>query len=403
MPGSGTRDSSTFSRPRDFNAGEAISEDAEDVPPVRRYQTMHHSGNSHKTRSRQPDKDKVESSKGQNKGVHPSPEFAFSRPARSQTEAPRSFGHENSLYDSENESGDDIKIERRIPGFLWPEDQEPIKVLAYPDDGANFNVMTLKFAIKKGFYVRKDPEYRHKVDRPVQMTSIGQTHANFIFSREPGTVHTEWFAVFDTENRRDVILGRNFLIRTRTLDLNFHRIAQVEVSKQGERIRDSRGSEIVTQKLLHGYLNNEFVRAMPDGGSVVNLMSEAYALQRGFSIKKVSDDPTKTLEFYDGSIQQVEGEVEAHWSFEDDPHNPVPQKFRIYRLCPHQILLGQPVLYNPARAHSAYVEHAHSFHSSENFDGLFDLGPISWSRKKAAKGTLFPLPFHILHETIIQD
>lgn len=172
---------------------------------------------------------------------------------------------------------------------------------------------------------------------------------------------------------------------------------EVEVSKAGERIRDSHSSGIVTQKLLHGYLNNEPVRAMPDSGSVVNLMSEAYAIQRGFAIKKITD-PAKTLEFFDGSTQQVEGKVEAYWSFEDDPNNPIHQKFRVYALCPHQVLPGQPVLCNPPRAQSAYVEHTHSFQRSENPDGLFDVGPISWSRTKAVKGRLYFLLLQPLRE-----
>jgi hypothetical protein len=334
---------------------------------------------------------RVNASKG-----HPRPASAHERSipnlgTRSHTIGSRYFTHDDG-YDSDDE--DNGQEEHRVPGFLWPDGKEPINTLAEPDDGTPHNIMTLRFASTHGFYVRGDPQFRRRVQLPdgSHLDSVGQVDSRFMFSKEPGTVHHLTFHVFDIERGlRDVILGSHFLNQTYTLTFNQHRLATVKVYATREEIKTPAGTKGQISQRLHGFLDGEMVEAVPDYGSVVNVLSKLYAEQRGFLVEKIPDD-APPLEFYDGSMQAPFGQVHAEWAFEDAPMvQPIQLTFVVFSQCPHQVLLGQPLLWR----HNAYAQHFTSFHNveSETPEGVFDLFKIRWSSSKAKNGEDFSCTF----------
>ncbi|GAB1320996.1 hypothetical protein MFIFM68171_11206 [Madurella fahalii] len=140
----------------------------------------------------------------------------------------------------------------------------------------------------------------------------------------------------------DLLLGRPFLNAAKTLTALNHRV-ETAVLNTINTVRISVcyiDSNTVKTPHVSGYLHGEQATALPDIGSHVMLMLEAYARKRGFQIDK---DPEKEvqLEFPDRSTAFTDGVVEdVRWAFGAGKKKEVVTRFYVLRNLPVDVILS---------------------------------------------------------------
>lgn len=140
--------------------------------------------------------------------------------------------------------------------------------------------------------------------------SPGLLEVPFSFRGEENVTNLECFIL--PQISHDLILSGAFLRETETLTKYKSRIATAV--RQGSKRLGLRllGNE---RRCLHGLIDGEPVEALPDTGSDVMVMSEAYALSRGFNIDRNIRN-CLDLELADGSEVFTCGLVRGvDWTF----------------------------------------------------------------------------------------
>jgi hypothetical protein len=117
--------------------------------------------------------------------------------------------------------------------------------------------------------------------------TIGMMTSLFSFAGER-TTHTLLFNVLRT-SMYDVVLGSSFLKATETLPRHAHWI--------GRRARDAFSYRVCapgTPQNVSGQFKGVPVKAVPDAGAEVSLMSASFAVQQGF---ETNTDKQRTASF----------------------------------------------------------------------------------------------------------
>ena len=194
-----------------------------------------------------------------------------------------------------------------VPGNL-----NGAQVAAFPDTGAEKNVISLDFAVRNKINIRRDSQLEFQLPTGKFSRSVGTAYLPWRFANEP-RVFNILFSVLP-ECIHDVIIGRKSLNFTQTLTKFAHRIKTKLLPfrpRLGVRLLGSQ------RQRVRGSLDGERVAAVPDTGSDVMLVSTAYAKQRGFKISGQKDCRSE-LEFADGSRAFTRGLVkDVDWSFDD--------------------------------------------------------------------------------------
>ncbi|KAI1112022.1 T-complex protein 11-domain-containing protein [Nemania sp. NC0429] len=182
-------------------------------------------------------------------------------------------------------------------------------IAALPDSGADACFISPETAALLGL------EPRPGTERPVKL-------ANGKKIMSPGSVDLPW-SFLDEEEAFDVtcwilpgcahqvILGSKFLEETSSLTTRRRRIQRKYVSVPKSLCVKLLGEG--TQRLW-GYLNGDFVAALPDTGSDVMIISRDYARRHGLKLESGPGDIVE-VEFADGTTALTDGIVrDAVWS-----------------------------------------------------------------------------------------
>ena len=140
-----------------------------------------------------------------------------------------------------------------------------------------------------------------------------------------------------------IILGNAFLAETETLTRNRHRIQVETVHGQGIQHVNVAGS--LNQRLI-GCLDGMETLALPDTGSEVHIVSEAYARKRGFDIN-TNHEHRNILRLANGSVQETVGQIEADWTCgEGGGGGSKTLTFEVLAGCPYEVIIGQGLLFD---------------------------------------------------------
>jgi predicted aspartyl protease len=223
------------------------------------------------------------------------------------------------------------------------------EALALPDTGAARNMMSERYARSNNIAIQGSSAHRttYKLANGRSVRSKGKVIVQWKFKGGAQVYELEFQILSDCVY--DVIIGQEFLKTSETLCANRHRLQIQKSTPRDVRYVNLCGSP---SQILLGLIDGEAVNALPDTGSEVNIMSEAYAESRGYEIKKIEDDMDE-LRFADGSSQRTLGKVNAKWAFHDDPGGSINVTFEVLERCPYEVIIGLDILYE----HDVYNKH----------------------------------------------
>lgn len=238
------------------------------------------------------------------------------------------------------------KYHYEVPGYL-----NGAQVLAFPDTGAEMNVISLDFAIQNKIIIQRDSQHEFQLPSGKVSQSVGMVHLPWRFANEPEVFDIS-FSVLPNCTHNVIISGK-FLNVTQTLTKFVHRIKTKLLPFQpclGVKLLGSQ------RQRVWGLLNGQRTAAVPDTGSDVMLISTAYAKQRGFKIFRQNDCRLE-LEFADGSRAFTRGLVkDVGWSF-DDSDTSYQCDFYVLDNLPVDVVLSNYFLFGV----NAFLEYNSSF------------------------------------------
>jgi Aspartyl protease len=262
-----------------------------------------------------------------------------------------------------------------VPGNL-----NGARVMAFPDTGAEKNVISLDFAVRNKLDIQCNSQLKFQLPTGKVSRSVGTAYLPWQFFNEP-RVFKILFSVLP-ECTHDVIIGGKFLKFTQTLTKFAHRIKMKLLPfppRLGVKLLGSQ------RQRVWGSLDGERAVAVPDTGSDVMLVSTAYAMQRGFKISDQKDYQLE-LEFADGSRAFTRGLVKGvDWSF-DDSDTSYQCDFHVLDNLPVDVVLSNDFLFGV----NAFSEYASSFFDADDVSaqGYVELSlvrQISWLSNRIQK------------------
>ncbi|OQO10166.1 hypothetical protein B0A48_04523 [Cryoendolithus antarcticus] len=227
-------------------------------------------------------------------------------------------------------------LEPRLPCLI-----NETKLSALLDNGARNNFVSLAFARRQGLEVKPSPNATVTLPNGIVPAVTGAVE--IALDVLGGRRHLVQFQVL-TKGVTDIILGQSFIAMTKAFSTYRHRIIHT--------IRDASSSVLRRVCYLDGpvqqvggYLNGNYVEAVPDTGSQVTLISSAYARSQGHKVSTEQRDQIN-LQFADGSTTRTSGLVrDMEWSFAGQ--HPVAHQVDAYVLddlvC--DVLLSYDLLY----------------------------------------------------------
>lgn len=262
-----------------------------------------------------------------------------------------------------------------VPGNL-----NGAQVMAFPDTGAEKNIISLDFAIRNKLEIQRDSQLEFQLPTAKVSRSIGTAYLPWQFAGE-SKVFKVLFSVLP-KCTHDVIIGGKFLKFTETLTKFARRIKTKLLPfppRLGVKLLGSQ------RQRVRGSLDGERAVAIPDTGSDVMLVSTAYAKQRGFKIFGQNDCRSE-LEFADGSRAFTRGLVkDVDWSF-DDSDTSYQCDFHVLDNLSVDIVLSNDFLFDV----NAFSEYDSSFFdeddvSAEGYVELSLVRQISWLSDRIQK------------------
>ncbi|KAK5119304.1 hypothetical protein LTR85_007660 [Meristemomyces frigidus] len=212
--------------------------------------------------------------------------------------------HVNSVRDRHTQRYQPVLLyEPEVLGRL-----DGIEQSCLPDKGASTNVLSQRYVQRRG--IKYDPVARFsiKLAQGRRATVIGTVNLPFSYIGETEVHHLDFYVL--AHCIRDVILGSPFLRLTQTFERFAHRVSRKLRDIKHTCVRYSGSSERMV-----GSLDGLTVKALPDTGSDVMLLSAKYARQRGFVVNEDSMQQID-LRFADGSVGRTSGLVEGlEWAY----------------------------------------------------------------------------------------
>ena len=187
------------------------------------------------------------------------------------------------------------------------------EISCLPDRGAGCNFMSLQHAELHGIpIIAPDPNSKiTRLGNGKEVEIAGHATLPFSFKGETESHQLDFLIL--PRCVKDVILGSPFLRLTKLFEHHAHRIVR--------KIRRWSGAQAcytASQERVVGMLDGELVHALPDTGSDVMLVSEAYAKRRGLHIDQGAHY-CFPLTFADGSQSWTSGIVkDVRWQYGTD-------------------------------------------------------------------------------------
>ncbi|KAL8650992.1 MAG: hypothetical protein Q9210_003498 [Variospora velana] len=175
---------------------------------------------------------------------------------------------------------------------------------------------------------------------------------------------------------------------------------------------------------LSGFVNGKRISALPDTGSLRNVMSEAFAQEMNLKIQnspssftlgnnkliksigwhkpyrkfqilrpivadrvissfalahglRVRKGPAhrNTVQFADGTYQETVGQVETYWTFESGQR--IPVTFEVLENCCSDVILGESILYD----HNVFEDHTSSLVATDSDSDTYPLAPFDFANR----------------------
>ncbi|KAF2803329.1 uncharacterized protein BDZ99DRAFT_355545, partial [Mytilinidion resinicola] len=222
-------------------------------------------------------------------------------------------------------------------------------ISAFPDTGAQKNVISLSYCRRLGLSIDKGSDLKFQLPSGGIVECIGSIRSRWKFANESKSTSLSFQVIADCTH--DVILGGSFLKWSKTLTQFCHRIIT-----RWRPMPQCRGVKLLgsQRQRVSGYLDGNFVEAIPDTGCDVMLMSRAYAEEHGYYVESGGDFRCE-LEFADGSRAYTEGMVTGlDWSYGDSETTSLCD-FHILENLPADVVLSNDFLFE-GQAFSKYEE-----------------------------------------------
>ena len=238
----------------------------------------------------------------------------------------------------------------QIPGFI-----ETISVKALPNTRLSQNVIDKDLV--QGLFP-SIPVFPHNEStdnflialdgQPI--SCVGKIYLLWLFKDESEKYY-QWFYI--VENcARGIIIGNDFLQQTEIMSNHRHRL---EITKPSE-----------FDNFSTGYLSEDIDRARPDECldqlvlGRINIIDTVASLDTGCGVNFISLDYAKSLnliimplsvsqqyiKYADGRQGLMLGQVEADWSFFDDPDKAVKVIFYVLHICFYPVIFGERFIFS---------------------------------------------------------
>jgi hypothetical protein len=229
-------------------------------------------------------------------------------------------------------------------------------VLAFADNGSEFNIITEKYASEHGFSIDRSPEHIRAIPMATGKLFhfIGRVTVDFAFEDEPDVTRSVDFYVV-IKCLHDVTLGDHFLRETKTLDVYPHRLVEMP-PLTGSKIlpiynigSPHRKLPLLVRSSRSGQKFS--MDALPDMGAEGEVISEDYARK-----KRLKLQPSDTIFMLpDGTMIESRGRVQLDLSFVDEPTRRIRTSFEVMRGCRHEAILSHGFVF----AHRLFSENIH--------------------------------------------
>jgi hypothetical protein len=182
------------------------------------------------------------------------------------------------------------------------------------DSGSDVNCITGNFARSIGIIVTKKVTYFKLPVTRLRLKATGVASIKCRFPSPPTMAQRVKFFVFD-KLQCNVILGRDFLRATRTLDLHQHRLRHIESAPDVPPAVRSVGQ---VKERVQCWLDGRPVWTLPDTGAAINLISSTFARVLGYSEEKgkpIDSGNRIDVELANGSTVSTVGTIQLSVSF----------------------------------------------------------------------------------------
>ncbi|KAG4436920.1 hypothetical protein IFR05_007608 [Cadophora sp. M221] len=189
---------------------------------------------------------------------------------------------------------------------------ETVPTNACADFGSEVNCISETYARMLGAHIEKGNQTFKLPISGRFLSSIGTAIFNCRFIREPSMPQYVVFYVF-RKLIRDVVLGRQFLRTSRTLDLHVNRLQDAPMTETQEGVVSVK-SVGNSQESIKCWLDKVKVQSLPDTGAEVNMVSTEFAAKLGYHTQDLGDKLIQRnegtfIEFVDGSTVPPVGTI----------------------------------------------------------------------------------------------
>ena len=214
------------------------------------------------------------------------------------------------------------------------------EIKALHDSGAERgNFMASHLASKLNLRVRteKGDCKRFSMGNGKIVKALGRVRAVCAFAKEAQTKIKCWFYVFD-ELASPLIMGSQFLEKTKTLSNNVHRLEDCIPNPGIVPMVNLIGSTQHAKRRFTAYIDHRHTLINADSGSDLDLMSSTYSRAHGYRLDR-RRRCRKRVRFADNTMAETIGQVQAKLTLEDG--SMYSKTFDVLPELTSDVLLGQ--------------------------------------------------------------
>ena len=263
-------------------------------------------------------------------------------------ERPKSGGYYENLRSSRvltstvGKTNPATKCNYEVPGSL-----NGAQVTAFPDTGAEENVISLDFAVRNKIDIQCDSQLEFQLPTGKVSQSIGTTYLPWQFADEPKVFNIS-FSVLP-ECTHDVILGGKFLKFTQTLTKFAYRVktkllpfahqVKTKLLPFARAITSAVGKINPATKRHYevpGNLNGAQVMAFLDTGAEESVISLDFAVRNKLDLQR---DSQLKFQLPTGKVSRSVGTAYLPWQFANEP-KVFKISFSVLPECTHDVIIG---------------------------------------------------------------
>ena len=185
---------------------------------------------------------------------------------------------------------------------------------AIPDTESLWNAMDAITAKKFGLTITNDTLgcREFEIGNGRKIVSIGRVNVDFSFANEGmEALKTSFYVFSKITTSVAIILGRQLLDATKTLTKHTYRLRErIDISQP----IPSFNTLGISRRRFLCYLDSLRVQASADTGSDINIISPAYAVERGFHLEQLDESDPEYVEFPGGSLMSLSGKILAKFN-----------------------------------------------------------------------------------------